>query len=224
MFGPEYFLHASNITRVLSFSAKDIIWLRILAICGSIIGIPYFILQNDVLWEPIIWALVFIAINGYHVWRLWLERRPMPLSIEETTLYDLTFFPLKPRQFLELVRLGHWADVDAGEIVIRSGEPIHELAVPLTESIEGRVRHRTLGHFAAGSIIGGTAMFDARPSQLEAVASESCRVLHLPVAEIRHRATQDAQLARILEQIAREDLARKLERLIGLAVDLPRPT
>jgi hypothetical protein len=28
MIGPEYFLHASNITRVFSFSAKDVLWLR----------------------------------------------------------------------------------------------------------------------------------------------------------------------------------------------------
>jgi len=222
MLGPEYFLHASNITRVFSFSAKDILWLRILAIFGSLIGMPYFYLQKEVLWEPIIWSSAFVTINGYHVWRLWLERRPIQLSPDEAKLYNMTFFPLNPRQFLELVRLGHWADLRAGDIVIRPGEPIEELAVPLTESVEGRVSHRSLGTFAAGAIIGASAMFDGRVSQLEAVASESCRVLHLPVLAIKERARKNPQLARTLERIAREDLARKLEHLVGLATDLPR--
>ena len=52
MIGPEYFLHASNITRVLSFSAKDVMWLRVLAILASLIELPYFYLQPVVLWEP----------------------------------------------------------------------------------------------------------------------------------------------------------------------------
>ena len=47
-----------------------------------------------VLWQPIGWAAVFMAINGYHVWRLWRERRPVELSADEARLYDLTFFPL----------------------------------------------------------------------------------------------------------------------------------
>ena len=53
MISPEYFLHASNITRVFSFSAKDVLWLRVLAILASLIGLPYFYLQATVLWEQI---------------------------------------------------------------------------------------------------------------------------------------------------------------------------
>ena len=95
MIGPEYFLHASNITRVFSFSAKDVMWLRVLAILASLIGLPYFYLQPVVLWEPMVWAVLFMTINAYHVWRLWMERRPVELSSDEARLYDLTFFPLR---------------------------------------------------------------------------------------------------------------------------------
>jgi hypothetical protein len=40
------------------------------------------------------------------------------------------------------------------------------------------------------------------------VARESCRVLRVPIAAIKRHAEQDDQLARTLERIAREDLAR----------------
>jgi CRP-like cAMP-binding protein len=209
--GPEYFLHTSNLARVVSFSAKDVMWLRIFAILASLIGVPYFYLQPAVLWEPIAWTLLSRTINGYHVWRLWLERRPVELSSDEARLYDLTFFPLGARQFLELVRLGRWTDLKPGEVVVRAGEPVNELAVPLTEGIEAKVGGRNLGRFPPGAIIGASALFDARLYQLEAVAEDSCRVLRLPVTAIRARAEGDNQLARTLDRIAREDLARKLE-------------
>jgi hypothetical protein len=48
MISAEYFLHASNITRVVSVSAKDVLWLRVFAILASLIGLPYFYLQTTV--------------------------------------------------------------------------------------------------------------------------------------------------------------------------------
>jgi|SRR5918993_1409106 Popeye protein conserved region len=214
MLGPEYFLHAANVLRVISFSAKDIMWLRLFAILASIISIPYFYLQAAVLWEPIFWIMVFTIINGYHIWRLWLERRPISLSPDEAKLYELTFFPLSPRQFLHLVRLGQWVDLRPGDVLIRPNEPINEITVPLTESIDARTGGRSLGRFAAGAIIGASALFDARLKQLEAVAGESCRVLRLPIAVVKDRAKSDNQVGRTFDRIVREDLARKLEQLI----------
>src|SRR4051794_35976076 len=124
MISPEYFLHASNIARIFSFSAKDVLWLRIFVILASLIGVPYFYLQTNVLWEPIVWTVLFIGINAYHVWRLWMERRPVELSDDEARLYDLTFFPLSARQFVDLARLGRWANQNPGDVLLRPNEPI----------------------------------------------------------------------------------------------------
>jgi CRP-like cAMP-binding protein len=214
MIRPQYFLHAANIMLVVSYSVKGIMPLRIFALCASMISLPYYYFQTTVLWEPIGWTVVFMAINGYHVWRLWLERRPVELSTDEAKLYDLKFFPLTRRRFLDLVRLGQWVDLKAGDVLVRSGQPIGEVVVPLTEGIEARVGERILGRFAAGEIVGATVFHD-RPAQFEAVTAEDCRALRLPVPVIKQHAKRDDQLARTLERIGREDLASKLERLIG---------
>lgn len=214
MMEPQYFLHAANIMLVVSYSVMDIMQLRIFALSASMISLPYYYFQGSVLWEPIGWTVVFMAINGYHVWRLWLERRPVELSTDEAKLYELTFFPLTRRRFRDLVRLGQWTDLKIGDIVVRPGQPISDVVVPLTESIEARVGERILGRFAAGEIVGATVFHD-RPAGFEAVAAEDCRALRLPVTAIKQHAKRDDQLARTLERIAREDLARKLERLVG---------
>ena len=132
-------------------------------------------------------------------------------------------FPLTRRRFIELARLGRWADLVAGDILARPGQPVEEVVVPLTDGIEARIGERVLGRFAAGEIVGAAAVY-GRPQQFEAVAGESCRVLRVPIAAIKRHAEQDDQLARTLERIAREDLARKLERMVGQAATLsPTP-
>jgi hypothetical protein len=214
MIGPQYFLHVANILFVVSYSVRDIMLLRVFALCGSLISIPYYYLQANVLWQPIGWAAIFMMINGYHVWRLWRERRPIELSSDEAKLYELTFFPLTRRRFRDLVRLGRWADLKAGDVLIRPGQPIDEVFVPLTDSIDARMGERLLGRFAAGEIVGAAAFY-GHPPRFEAIASENCRVLRVPTAAIKQHAERDDQLARTLERIAREDLARKLERLVG---------
>src|SRR4051794_24886392 len=149
MIGPQYFLHAANIMLVVSYSVKGIMPLRIFALCASMISLPYYYFQTTVLWEPIGWTVVFMAINGYHVWRLWLERRPVELSTDEAKLYDLTFFPLTRRRFLDLVRLGQWVDLKAGDVLVRPGQPIGEGVGPATRSDRGRGGGGGLGGLGA---------------------------------------------------------------------------
>ena len=177
MLQPQYFLHIANILFVFSYSVRDIMWLRVLALCGSFISLPYYYLQVEVLWQPIGWAAIFMAINGWHVWRLWLERRPVELSADEAKLYDLTFFPLTRRRFLELARLGRWADLVAGDILARPGQPVEEVVVPLTDGIEARIGERVLVRFAAGEIVGAAAVY-GRPQQFEAVGERHHNLLN----------------------------------------------
>jgi CRP-like cAMP-binding protein len=222
MFEPQYFLHIANIVLVIAYSVKDILWLRIFALGASLIGLPYYYFQTTVLWEPIGWSAVFMSINGYHVCRLWLERRPVALSPDEARLYDLTFFPLAKRRFRDLARLGDWVDLKAGEILIRPDYPADYVAVPLNDSIDVKVGERVLGRFAAGAIVGAGAFFDPHPLRFEAVAGEPCRVLRVPIDVIRRHAERDDQLARTLERIARDDLARKLEQVVNMAATFSR--
>jgi CRP-like cAMP-binding protein len=223
MFEPQYFLHMANIVLVVAYSVKDILWLRVFALGASLFGLPYYYLQPTVLWEPIGWSAVFMTINGYHVCRLWLDRRPVDLSPDEERLYDLTFFPLARRRFRDLVRLGHWVDLKAGDVLIRPDRPAEHIAVPLDESIDVKVGERILGRFAAGAIVGAGAFFDSHRMQFEAVASEPCRVLRVSVDAIRHQAERDDQLARTLERIARDDLARKLAQVVTFAANHSEP-
>ena len=87
----DYLVHFSNILLLVSYSVRDMLWLRWFAVAAALTNIPYFLVQADVLWPPVLWAMVFTAINLYQIARLYLERRPVVLSQEEQKLYDMGF-------------------------------------------------------------------------------------------------------------------------------------
>src|ERR1700757_1346700 len=96
-------VHFSNILMLVAYSVRDILWLRWFAVAAALTNIPYFLLQPDVLWPPVMWALVFTAINLFQIARIYMERRPVVLSPDERRLYDMGFQALRPREFISLV-------------------------------------------------------------------------------------------------------------------------
>ena len=120
----EYLVHFSNILMLVAYSVRDILWLRWFAVAAALTNIPYFLFQGTVLWPPVLWALVFTAINLYQIARIYLERRPVVLSQDEQKLYDLGFRSLRPREFVSLSLVGEWKNAESGERVLTEGEPV----------------------------------------------------------------------------------------------------
>jgi hypothetical protein len=104
----DYLVHFSNALLLVSYSVRDILWLRWFAVAAALTNIPYFLLQSNKLCPPVIWALVFTAINLYQILRIYLERRPVVLSKDEQKLYDMGFGALRPREFVSLLMAGEW--------------------------------------------------------------------------------------------------------------------
>lgn len=80
---------AANILFLCGFLFRDILLLRTLSTTGYLTVLPYYYLQPEPLWTPIVWTLLFIAINAYHIRRLLRDRRPLGLEGEELALYEL---------------------------------------------------------------------------------------------------------------------------------------
>src|SRR5262245_64952547 len=123
----EYLVHFSNVLMLVSYSVRDILWLRWFAVAAALTNIPYFLWQRDVLWPPVVWALVFTAINLFQITRIYLERRPVVLSDDEQKLYDLAFRSLRRSEFVSLALVGAWRSVKGGERMAGVGGTTCEL-------------------------------------------------------------------------------------------------
>jgi Popeye protein conserved region len=84
-------INLSNIVFLVAFSVRDVLKLRILAIVGEGLTLPYYYFQGEKLWPPIVWGAAFMIVNAIRVVAIALERRPVILSRKEEQLYRVAF-------------------------------------------------------------------------------------------------------------------------------------
>src|SRR5215472_10387507 len=134
----ELLVHFSNVLMLAAYSVRDILWLRWFAVAAALTNIPYFLLQQKKLWPPVIWALVFTAINLYQILRIYLERRPVIFSDEEQSLYNLGFSSLRPREFISLLMAGEWKTAAPGDSIVVQGNPVASICIPISGNLTVR--------------------------------------------------------------------------------------
>jgi len=210
----DYLVHFSNLLLLVSYSVRDMLWLRWFAVAAALTNMPYFLLQPTVLWPPILWALVFTAINLYQITRIYLERRPVVLSADEQRLYDLAFRSLRPRDFLSLTLVGEWKNATAGEKILAEGVPVSRLCIPISGSAEVRKGGRPVGTLEPGQIVGTTLALTGSRSPVEATFTGSARYMSWPVESLRTFIDKRPDLRVALQGLVSRDLAGKVERLL----------
>jgi Popeye protein conserved region len=211
----DYLVHFANILLLVSYSVRDILWLRWFAVGAALTNIPYFLLQGTVLWPPILWALVFTAINLYQIAHIYLERRPVVLSEDEQKLYDLGFRSLRPREFVSLSLVGEWESAEAGARVVTEGEPVSCLCIPITGSAEVRKQGERIETLRPGQIIGTTLALTGDPSPVEVTFTEPARYMRWSLPSLRRFIDKRPDLRVALQGLVNRDLAGKLERLVS---------
>jgi CRP-like cAMP-binding protein len=209
----DYLVHLSNVLLLVSYSVRDILWLRWFAVAAALTVIPYYLAQPDVLWPPVIWGTVFMVINLYQIGRIYLERRPVVLSADERRLYDMGFHALRPREFVSLVLVGEWRNGASGEKVLEEGKAVESVSIPIAGDLEVRKHGVPIGTLGPGKMIGTALALTGEPSPIEATFTSPARYIRWPLASLRAFADRRPELRVALQRFVNEDLARKVERL-----------
>lgn len=212
----DFLVHGSNILLLVSYSVRDILWLRWFAVAAALVNIPYFLLQGSILWPPVLWAGVFTVINLYQIARIYLGRRPVVLSADEQRLYELAFRSLRPREFVSLVLAGEWKDAAAGDKVLTEGEPVSCICIPIAGSVEVSKHGKRLGALGPGQLIGTSLALTGHASLVDAVFTASSRYMSWPLQSLRAFMDKRPELRVTLQSLANRDLAGKLERALSV--------
>ena len=181
----DYLVHLSNVLLLVSYSVRDILWLRWFAVAAALTVIPYYLAQPVVLWPPVLWGSVFISINLWQIVRVYLDRRPVVLSASEQTLYEMGFRVLRPREFVSLVLAGEWRNAAAGEKVVDEGTAVEAVCVAISGTVEIRRQGATIGKLAPGNVIGTALALVGEPSPIEARFAEPARYIRWPLGNLR---------------------------------------
>ncbi len=117
----ECFGHSSFILVALSYYSDDFLQLRLMAVLGStsMLVFTYFHPHGRILWLPLKWNLLFIAINSYRIGKVLLDRwkaekmDPGLKKFREDHLYVMDGV-----DFLKLVKIAKEEVFEEGDVVL----------------------------------------------------------------------------------------------------------
>jgi len=204
----------ANLIFISAYWVKDILLLRLLSIAGSLVVIPYYLLQAEPLWTPMIWSCVFISVHATRAWGIVSERRPVAFTDDEQLLYGKTFSELSPQQFKRLLAIGEWQDLDRGHVLHSTGDPPESLVAVVRGELEARREGRVLGRAGPGDLAGLASVLGGSPEIYDARVTQPARVMRWRVADLRELAVADERLTSALRKIAGAALAEKLIRFV----------
>jgi len=210
LFSPSYFLHAANILLLVAYSVRDILWLRLFAVAASLISLPYFILQSEPLWAPIIWSSVFAAINAFQSWRLFVERRPVKLTPEEEEIRRLVFPDLPSRKVLQILSIGVWTTVEIGERMLERGKSVEAISIIVRGKVRVTRDDRVLGELVAGHIVGSALLMSGVTADLDAMVVEPVRCMRWEVELLDRYLAANPETRIIVQNYLARDLAGKV--------------
>jgi hypothetical protein len=99
----DFCLHIANVLYLISFLARDMLWLRILTCFGLVLGVVFFTCQPMPLYGPTVWHVVFLLINCYQIYQLLAERRKLRLTAEQQEYCASTFRGVSREELLTLL-------------------------------------------------------------------------------------------------------------------------
>lgn len=203
-------INLSNIVFLVAFSARGVLKLRVLAIIGEGLTLPYYYLQHERLWPPIFWGAAFMIVNAIRIVATLLERRSVVLSEKEDRLYRVAFSSIDKREFLRLVSLARWIECSPGEVILKKGEEISKAIVILAGDLEAILSNDTRMTLRPGHLIGDVSAYSGVASPVDVVARGPATLASWDLRHVREFTATRPELRANLLRIVSTDLAAKL--------------
>ncbi len=210
-------INLSNIVFLVAFSVRDVLKLRILAIVGEVLTLPYYYFQNEKLWPPIVWGVAFMIVNAIRIVAIALERRPVVLGDKEEQLYRAAFSSIDKREFLRLASLARWVDCSPGEVILEKGQHISEAIVVIAGDFEAILSNSTRMALRPGQLIGDVSAYSGLASPVDVVARSPGTLARWDLQHVREFTASRPELRANLLRIVSMDIAAKLRDLTTLA-------
>jgi len=207
----DYLVHLSNVLLLISYSVRDILWLRWFAVAAAFIVMPYYLSQPTVLWPPVAWGGVFAVINLFQIALIYWERRPVQLNADEQTLYDMTFSAIRPRDFVSLLMAGAWKDAKPGEQLLTTGRATDAISIAIYGDLEVRRGDTALGRLNPGQPVGLALAFTREPSPVDATFLSAGRYVEWLIVDLRRFLDSKPEIRAALQRHANAELARRMQ-------------
>jgi hypothetical protein len=207
----------ANILFLGAFLFRDILALRVLSTTGYLTVLPYYYLQPEPLWTPILWTLLFISINGFQIWRLMMERRPIGFDGEQLALYNLLRDDFSAADVRKLLAAGHWRDVPAGTTYVVTGDRPDEACLVLLGGAVAKKGDRHVASFERGDLVASATALGLVPvSPIDIYFDSDSRVLAWSPEVLKRILAANGNLQSSFQSRMTREMAGRLQHIISL--------
>ncbi len=207
----DYFVHSANVLFLISYSVRDILWLRCLTVLACFALIPFNYFQPEPLIAPIIWLSVFICLNIVQVGILVYERRPIHFTEDENRLFQMVFRTLTPVEFLKLLKVAHWMEAKPSEQLTREGDALENLMVIFSGRVSVEADGKLVAEISDGQFIGEMSFLTGEHASATVIALEATRYVAWLKKDLRLFIERNPDVRPSLQALIGTDLVKKLK-------------
>lgn len=201
-------LHVANMLYTISYSVRDILWLRMLSVLAM--GCLSFCYLQSSMYAPLYWQAAFIAINVVQIIRLVRERRPVNLTTVERRMHESALKTLTPQQVRRLMSKATWLEASAGDTIVPEGVDNTTLLLLTKGTARVTVKGKQVATITGGQFTGEMSFLTGRKTSASVTAREPVSYVAWTEDTLREASYKDVGLGTALQSALGADLVWKL--------------
>ena len=204
--------HLSFAIIALSFVMKDILWLRVVSIMGSIFAIVFnYFIPGGPIWIVIGWSLVFIAIHAFSLVSLIRERNGVSFTPEEEEIFETVFHDFSPVEFMKLLRIGEWRSINQNEVLVREGERVGEIIFIYNGEASISSKGKMINSLRDGAFIGEMEFLSEKAATATVQSTSPLRCMVWSRDELKQLLVRNPSMYSGIHSVLSADLVQKLQ-------------
>ena len=208
----DVFGHISFVIIALSFVMRDIVWLRIVSIVGSIFSIIFnYFIPGGPIWIVIGWSAVFILIHAYNLWVSVQERQAVSFSPEEKEIFETVFQGFSGVEFMKLLRTGEWREVSKNELIVQEGKHVNEITFIYNGEASIESKGKRINTIRDGAFIGEMEFFSEKEATATVQSTSPLRCIVWTKDELKQLLVRNPNMYSAMHTIFSVDLVQKLQ-------------
>ncbi len=204
----QFLVNIGYILMLLALLVRDILWLRTILMSGQIILFSYGLASGN--YSVAFWNILFFCINGFQVFRLIRERSPIELQPEITDLYDVIFYKMRRREFLNLWHMGSIDSIENGRL-IKDGHKQKKLYLILSGRVRVEKDGALITYLGRGAFLAEMSFLTGEPATADVFAEGEVRYMFWEQQKLNDLKKINADLIIKLQNILGKDLTEKVK-------------
>lgn len=167
--------------------------------------------------------IAWIAISAVGILRLWVLRRYLRLSPDETLAARSLAPGLATHRVRRLLKLGRWSDVRPGQVLATEGAPVGALTFIAAGLCRIEVGGAPVATIGSGGVVGEMTVLSGEPATATVIVVTPARLLTIGAQPLRDFLARNEDVRAEVERSFATDLRRKLLRTTRALSDHRRP-